>query len=581
MALHIETDSKMSNIIPQAEFDRFNKACQKAYRTKVEDSTSEFYPDLCSRFYQIFVEQYGFDAIEQSIEKFDSVKFAARIRHISEMCKSFIEEKKEEMFNNIADVLDKATALELRDYMPLGEKAIWEYLQGSGKAISVEKLSAIIAQHLEWYYAYEEENFWPKFHLNLLQFYGETKGDRLYRDVLKRINVWEKYFGREMAVAYESVKLPSKEELTADESILLKFLRDKKSKYDFFSLRKFAKGSSDVIFNEVKWNNLSEYLISVLLAYGSSRLKPNEVNELLLYPKRLHKKLNDRSREIRIINAANDICISLGYAPIPYYSRVESAPINGEYVVPWQNVIFGDGFIEITKIKFAGSDEVTTCKHNDAASDRAFNWLQYYFTMKVAPIVLQTKDGKVIGGSFPNLGDHVRSIVTLTKLETIKISRIEVQEPESNERKGTLKKISYEDFRTVVPVNKNLFMDKLCQLMVDKENVWKYEELSKHTQTSSLEHGFAFMIAENENDILYAFENFNDFRCTLLFTVSKENGDEELVDVSDYLSSQVENKRQKMQWGRKIMVNEKPIRYDRVEHDDNWDSNIRYHINRL
>jgi hypothetical protein len=102
-----------------------------------------------------------------------------------------------------------------------------------------------------------------------------------------------------------------------------------------------------------------------------------------------------------------------------------------------------------------------------------------------------------------------------------------------------------------------------------------------HINSDTTEYSFMFTIECTSNVILIVHENVNPDRSTLLFLVKRENYDNTIREIYDFLQSPEINKRSSLREKSLDIKNAGVLRYRSINHDEiySWKSWINYYKN--
>lgn len=578
----MEAINTPDGLIPEKEFkrvlskvERWKESMGQMHLEYSDDPRDDYWydADLC---YQYLVEPYGNFVIEQSLPYSHEGKWKNRLLELIQKCKEYESLVRKDMYDNISEVYGEKVARELSFDVPISMNAVWRAIEKKKTPRYYRDLATIICHYIEYKGCLGEE-FWEEFFEELMIVLGVKKALAISESIMEECVVWKKYFNNTFTWELPQIEKPDVKSLSALEQDFYAFLKTCGYWYLFGILRGYISYNQDEIFKSIAQER-GHYLKATLLLAFSTWCIEKRYDLLLKYHNRLNEITKDDKYSRMLISKANAFCKLCGYAPIPLNRQHENAKDNSEYEVPWEDVTFEKYAYRIDNISIDGKAPISY-RYTDVFVRSDYNWLRYFFRMKVKPIVLMIENGEVVGGRFPRFNDYV----TKPHFSDISTVQFEFQESElpkyQHVERGKINRITYEDFRRLVPEGKDSYVDKLCHVMMDTDNVLEFTENNSHSHSSHLERGFAFLLADSNIVKTYAFENHEDSRCTLIFKAKDSTYVDDLQLVADFLISDKKNKRQAMQRGAEVTVGNRVLYYDRVNHDEDWEVNIQRIIN--
>ena len=200
---------------------------------------------------------------------------------------------------------------------------------------------------------------------------------------------------------------------------------------------------------------------------------------------------------IRIFDAFKQINASHHYEAklSESYNKVlydGSYPLNGKIFIPWDKVIFFDGFYFVYHPNFPnGQAGRLPLRVEDSSSRKVFNDLQTHFKKRLLPIYAESRGG------------HIKKIfntqtlsecILLMEAKTVAPHRASMRTSESSNKK---KEITKTEAKTIIKEFKSRFLDFLCLKQLESYNVICCIETKVNFNLQvNMEYSFIFTIKE-------------------------------------------------------------------------------------
>ena len=250
---------------------------------------------------------------------------------------------------------------------------------------------------------------------------------------------------------------------------------------------------------------------------------------------------------------------------------IESCPFDGMIFIPWQYVLFRDGYMYITHPRlYSVNKSEHSYKYVCAKSKTAFNYIKKSFTNKLAPIVAIVERGFII--KVLNMGDLD---ICVNALEIGKVPKIKLT---SKKSKIPQQPISLDDLRIrSAKEYKSDYIEYLAdKQLIEKSIIYTRECRINTNGCEYLEDAFIFQTSATT--IIY--ENTLDDRSTLIFKTTGQDIEDVIEDIHAYFSSGIINKRDKIADNVLELDNENIVSIKRVYHTSliEWKLELNHYL---
>lgn len=296
------------------------------------------------------------------------------------------------------------------------------------------------------------------------------------------------------------------------------------------------------------WKQNKPDFKSNLILYSFIHKEGVPDNPILLLQTLAHRvaylctKLANTNRCYYSIRVANDELIEKRitfqqHIQFNFEFDIESYPFDGMIFIPWQYVLFFDGYMYITHPRlYSANKSEHSYKYVCTKSQKAFNYIKKSFTNKLAPILAIVERGYII--KVLNIGDLD---ICVNALETGKLPKIKII---SKKAKISSHPISLDDLRIR---NAREYKSDYIEYLADKQFVEKSIIYTRERRVNTNACEFfedAFIFQTSATTIIY--ENTLDDRSTLIFKTTGQETEDVIEDIHTYFSSDIINKRDKI-----------------------------------
>lgn len=253
-----------------------------------------------------------------------------------------------------------------------------------------------------------------------------------------------------------------------------------------------------------------------------------------------------------------------------------------EWILDWNCVMFKHGHVII----YARSDLNVKFKPKELRvpkSIESFNYIKKYLNERIPPVrcIIEGQILKIIDPI--NFNEAILQFEAATRQGVIKTGGIKTNINYSplpmsfGQALSKAKQMTPEEFKKY----KSKYIDFLVDLQSKNYKIIPCVERLAHINSDTTEYSFMFTIECTSNVILIVHENVNPDRSTLLFLVKRENYDNTIREIYDFLQSPEINKRSSLREKSLDIKNAGVLRYRSINHDEiySWKSWINYYKN--
>lgn len=222
--------------------------------------------------------------------------------------------------------------------------------------------------------------------------------------------------------------------------------------------------------------------------------------------------------------------------------------INGNLYIPWENIIFKNGYLHIYHPLFPnGEENHPALIVKEPNSREVMNKLKVHFD-KSLPQIRAYAEGAIVKRiiEYFNIEKCIKIMENTIKVDNkppIKVKR-KINHIQSNKPKELLDKC---EAKNIVKKFKSRYLDYLCACHSDEYKVICCIEKKINTSNSiEIEYSFIFTIKADRGYILLAYENVKDARCTYLIKVNERRWEETVNILFEFFSSNMKNKRENL-----------------------------------
>lgn len=251
------------------------------------------------------------------------------------------------------------------------------------------------------------------------------------------------------------------------------------------------------------------------------------------------------------------------------------------WMLDWDYVEFFDGYFIIHSPN-PNQLQFTPLKVNSPRALASFNYIKKYIKEKVPAIFCSVYASKLHITSPILIDDAIMTIYKIARQNGLSLyikESKEALEPESY-KKALVKatEMTPEDFKKY----KSKYIDFLVTKQSPNHKILPCIERLAHSYGELKEHAFLFSINCKNNNYLIVHENVNPDRATLLFLVSNDSYDRNIVSIYDFLQGSDINKRSGIREGS-LRCYSGIITYKSIDHDDinSWQQAICWYINNV
>lgn len=204
-------------------------------------------------------------------------------------------------------------------------------------------------------------------------------------------------------------------------------------------------------------------------------------------------------------------------------------------------------------------------------SMESFNYLNDYFNDRLSPVHCSVKGMEIDVYDTIRLNEAIQKFTTVAKKRgittsgVIKVKKLSPQKMSFNQALSKAQQMTFDDFKKY----KSKFIAFLVSKQSPDQKVIPCVENLAHSNNETTEYAFMFALPCKSGNMLIVHENVNPDRSTLLFVVPKEQFNQSIRYIYDFLQSSEINKRSSIREGS-LRCNANVINYMSINHDNSY-----------
>lgn len=248
---------------------------------------------------------------------------------------------------------------------------------------------------------------------------------------------------------------------------------------------------------------------------------------------------------------------------------------NGSYNIPWQYVTFSNYKLTIPCNIFGGSSH-NIYTYRDTKLMSSFNKIKDYIERSCPQLVARVKDSNIIGVS-----NFQPLLELIPKFKNEFTQRLNFDTSNDSIQKYLRPGSAFplDKLKGRSEFSKSPYLSHLCKIHLLDFKVFYLLESINHesSESSQVEYGYLFTINKTYDCVTLVFENITDeSRASLVFKIKIDGLEEAIIDIKDFLSSNLKNKRQLLAKGMITFNNNSILSVSRISHTDlyTWKWNL-------
>lgn len=249
------------------------------------------------------------------------------------------------------------------------------------------------------------------------------------------------------------------------------------------------------------------------------------------------------------------------------YTNNSDFPHEGIFNLPWKYVTFYDGIMYLNHPNPSKRATIDPFSFRHSDLKMSFRDLMPYIIERCPLLEVRAIDGRIEDllnfEEFRKQIKHVNDNSSPNVVDSL-IGKI-----------GNIRRAYTADtLRKNSEIIKSPYLNHLCRIQIADKYIYSVAESANH-ESSYLdceEHGYLFTIKQSNSSTTVLYENATDSsRSSLVFKIDTSKYDEGIRAISDFLVSEIKNKRQKLSYRRIKFNNPAVISYGRIIHNSFYD----------
>lgn len=303
--------------------------------------------------------------------------------------------------------------------------------------------------------------------------------------------------------------------------------------------------------------------LAVLLSMLTEGEENNEDNEYILDTIRVLVKFCPSIDFPIQLSSIDSLITEIGLSDIHFAKRGEIQslyPEDGDFALPWAYVRFQDGYLTLMHPRRIGlsNTEFTFPQKNSKAAYRLISpaYLSRFDKIQVRSRgfrIVQVLDSSSLSKGFSSIESDLPSLV------------LKDDEILSLQRSGRLEVGSMQN-----PVREkdSVYLEFLSGIQLSGIRILPItENLTSDSGGESTEDSFLFTVAQDEKGFIVVYENIYPARATYLFKVNRQLYQKGIEKIASFFSSEtIINKRQKLTWNSRLLVDSSILWMQKIIH---------------
>lgn len=248
-------------------------------------------------------------------------------------------------------------------------------------------------------------------------------------------------------------------------------------------------------------------------------------------------------------------------------------PLNGTFELPWDHVRFYDGVMYLLHPNPSIRGTMSPFHFIDCDISRSFRDILPYIESRCEPFIVESFDGCITKlsnyDSFRKMIPYFKELIS-AELDDYAQNVLKNKNTKTYYTKSEFAKTTY---------TKSKFLSFLSTLQLTNRKILRITEGRFHSSSVNYdeESGFLFTISQDEHSILAVFENESeDSRSSLVFEINPPFYNQGILVIKNFLSSDMQNKRQRLACKTLVFKDISIISYHRIAHTgfEQWKNNI-------